>query len=139
MTNPSAEQVPTSTEAPGPKRERLPATRQSITHKFSIGGHEGYFTVGLFENGRPGELFIVIGKEGSTMGGLLNSIGILFSISLQYGVPLEALVHKFSHVRFEPSGWTSNKDIGEASSIVDYIVRWMAHQFLQPEEEASDE
>ncbi len=139
MTNPS-EQVPTSTEARSPRRERLPDTRKSITHKFNISGHEGYLTVGLFDDGRPGELFIIIGKEGSTMGGLLDSVGILTSVALQFGVPLEALVRKFSHVRFEPSGWTKNPEIREATSIVDYICRWLGHLFLEmPQDDNSDE
>ena len=118
-----------STDGAAPRRKRLPDTRQSITHKFRIDGHEGYFTVGLFEDGRPGELFIVVGKEGSTMGGLLDSVGILTSVALQYGVPLEALVRKFSHVRFEPSGWTNNAQIPYAKSVIDYIFRWMASKF----------
>jgi ribonucleoside-diphosphate reductase alpha chain len=112
------------------RRERLPDTRNSITHKFDISGHEGYIVVGLYQDGRPGELFLTMGKEGSTLGGLLDSIGILTSVSLQYGVPLEALVRKFSHCRFEPSGWTKNPDIREATSIVDYIFRWLGAKFL---------
>lgn len=91
--------------------------------------------MGLFEDGSPGELFITIGKEGSTMGGLMDSIGILISVSLQYGVPLEALVRKFSHVRFEPSGWTKHQEIGEASSIVDYIFRWLGFTFVETRED----
>ena len=117
-------------EPMGPRRERLPDTRKSITHKFDISGHEGYIIVGLYQDGRPGELFLTMGKEGSTLGGLLDSIGILTSVSLQYGVPLEALVRKFSHCRFEPSGWTKNPDIRQATSIVDYIFRWLGVTFL---------
>ena len=104
-----------------PVRRRLPDTRHSVTHKFNVGGHEGYITVGLFEDGAPGELFIVMAKEGSTIGGLMDVIGTETSLSLQYGVPLEALVKKFSHARFEPSGWTTNPDIPVAKSVVDYI------------------
>ena len=89
-----------------------------------------YIVVGLYEDGRPGELFLTMGKEGSTLGGLLDSIGVLTSVSLQYGVPLEALVRKFSHCRFEPSGWTKNPDIRQATSIVDYIFRWLGTRFL---------
>ncbi len=114
----------------GPMRRRLPQTRQSITHKFNVGGHEGYVTVGLFEDGLPGELFITMAKEGSTIGGLMDVIGTETSMALQYGVPLQALVDKFSHMRFEPSGWTGNPDIPHAKSVVDYIFRWMAMQFL---------
>jgi len=115
--------------APRPARRRLPATRQSLTHKFSVGGHEGYITVGLFEDGAPGELFITMAKEGSTIGGLMDTIGTLTSMSLQYGVPLEALTSKFSHMRFEPSGWTGNPEIPNAKSVVDYIFRWLGIHF----------
>jgi len=114
----------------GPMRRRLPETRQSITHKFNVGGHEGYVTVGTFEDGMPGELFITMAKEGSTIGGLMDVIGTETSMALQYGVPMQALVDKFSHMRFEPSGWTGNPDIPHAKSIVDYIFRWMGIQFL---------
>jgi len=112
-----------------PARRRLPATRQSLTHKFSVGGHEGYITVGLFEDATPGELFITMAKEGSTIGGLMDTIGTLTSMSLQYGVPLEALTSKFSHMRFEPSGWTGNQEIPNAKSVVDYIFRWLGIRF----------
>ena len=101
-------------------------TRTAITHKFDIAGHEGYLTVGLFENSQPGELFITMAKEGSTIGGLMDGIGTLTSLALQYGVPLEALVRKFAHVRFEPSGFTKNPEIRNAASITDYVFRWMA-------------
>ena len=117
-------------EAGQPLRRRLPETRQAVTHKFDIAGHEGYLTVGLFEDHQPGELFITMAKEGSTIGGLMDSIGTLTSLSLQYGVPLEALVKKFAHQRFEPSGFTKNPDIRNASSIIDYVFRWMAVQFI---------
>jgi ribonucleoside-diphosphate reductase alpha chain len=110
-------------------RRRLTDTRKSITHKFDIAGHEGYLTVGLFENDQPGELFITMAKEGSTIGGLMDGIGTLTSLALQYGVPLEALVRKFAHVRFEPSGFTKNPEIRNAASITDYVFRWMAFQF----------
>jgi len=117
-------------EAGKPLRRRLPDTRTAITHKFDIAGHEGYLTVGLFEDGAPGELFITMAKEGSTIGGLMDSIGTLTSLAWQYGVPLEALVKKFAHQRFEPSGFTKNPDIRNASSITDYVFRWMALQFI---------
>jgi ribonucleoside-diphosphate reductase alpha chain len=103
----------------------MPVTRQALTHKFDIAGHEGYLTVGFFEDGQVGELFIQMAKEGSTIGGLMDSIGILTSMAIQYGVPLEDLVKKFEHQRFEPSGWTKNKDIKQASSVIDYIFRWL--------------
>jgi ribonucleoside-diphosphate reductase alpha chain len=113
-----------------PLRRRLPDTRTAVTHKFEIAGHEGYLTVGLFENGQPGELFITMAKEGSTIGGLMDSIGTLTSLALQYGVPLDALIKKFAHQRFEPSGFTRNPDIRNASSIIDYVFRWLGHQFV---------
>jgi ribonucleoside-diphosphate reductase alpha chain len=113
-----------------PLRRRLSDTRQAMTHKFDIAGHEGYLTVGLFDDGTPGELFITMAKEGSTIGGLMDSIATLTSMSFQYGVPLEALVRKFSHQRFEPSGFTKNPEIRNASSITDYVFRWLAFQFL---------
>lgn len=113
-----------------PARRRLPETRQSLTHKFSIAGHEGYITVGLFEDGSPGELFVTMSKEGSTIGGLMDCIGTQTSMGLQYGVPLEVFVNKFTHVRFEPSGWTENKRVPHAKSIVDYIFRWLGETFM---------
>jgi len=119
-----------------PLRRRLPETRTAVTHKFDIAGHEGYLTVGLFENGQPGELFITMAKEGSTIGGLMDGIGTLTSIALQYGVPMETLVRKFSHQRFEPSGFTKNPEIRSASSITDYVFRWMAVQFIPGYREA---
>jgi ribonucleoside-diphosphate reductase alpha chain len=120
-----------------PRRERLPDTRQSITHKFNVGGHEGYINVGQFPDGRPGELFITMAKEGSTVGGMMDAFGTSVSIALQYGVPLEALVNKFSHMRFEPMGHTTNPDIRIAKSVVDYIFRWMGMQYLAGFREAS--
>ena len=113
-----------------PLRRRLPETRSAITHKFDIAGHEGYLTIGLFEDGHPGEVFITMAKEGSTIGGLMDSVAALTSISLQYGVPLEALVRKFTHQRFEPSGFTKNPQIRHAKSIIDYVFRWMGIQFI---------
>jgi ribonucleoside-diphosphate reductase alpha chain len=124
-------------EAGQPLRRRLPETRTDITHKFYIAGHEGYLTVGLFENGQPGELFITMAKEGSTIGGLMDGIGTLTSLALQYGVPLDALVKKFAHQRFEPSGFTKNPEIRNASSIIDYVFRWMAIQFIPGYREAN--
>jgi ribonucleoside-diphosphate reductase alpha chain len=125
-----------ASEAGKPLRRRLPDTRTALTHKFDIAGHEGYLTVGLFEDGRPGELFITMAKEGSTIGGLMDGIGTLTSLAWQYGVPLEALVRKFAHQRFEPSGFTKNADIRNASSITDYVFRWMALQFVPGYREA---
>src|SRR5207248_10718660 len=118
-------------------RRRLPGTRTAITHKFDIAGHEGYLTVGLFEDSHPGELFITMAKEGSTIGGLMDCIGTLTSMALQYGVPLEALVRKFAHQRFEPSGYTKNPEIRNASAIIDYVFRWMALQVIPVYLEAS--
>jgi len=113
-----------------PFRHRLPDTRQSITHKFSVAGHEGYLTVGLYEDGQPGEVFITMAKEGSTVGGLMDVIGTCTSMSLQYGVPLITLVDKFRHARFEPSGMTSNRDIPFAKSLIDYIFCWLGCRFI---------
>ncbi len=116
-----------------PVRRKLPDERQALTHKFDIAGHEGYITVGLFEDGQPGEIFLVMAKEGSTISGFADAFAQAISYALQYGVPLQALVDKFSHVRFEPSGMTKNPDVRFAKSIVDYIFRWMASKFLSPE------
>jgi ribonucleoside-diphosphate reductase alpha chain len=113
-----------------PVRRKLPDERQAITHKFSIAGHEGYITVGMYEDGKPGEVFLVMAKEGSTVSGLMDGFATSLSLALQYGVPLEALVDKFSHTRYEPSGFTKNPDIGYAKSITDYIARWLAVKFL---------
>ena len=123
--------------APAPRRERLPDTRRSVTHKFSVGGHEGYITVGLYDDGRPGELFITMAKEGSTIGGLMDAFGTAVSMSLQYGVPLEVYVKKFSHTRFEPWGYTKNPDIPVAKSLVDYLFRWMGTEFIPGYREAN--
>ena len=115
----------------GPKRRRMPRERQSITHKFSIGGHEGYITAGMYEDGTIGEIFLTdIGKEGSTLRGMMNSFATAISLSLQYGVPLETLVRKFSYMRFEPEGMTSNPEIPFSKSMPDYIMRWLASRFL---------
>ena len=122
--------TPESAVVVAPPRRHLPATRHSITHKFSVGGHEGYITVGLFEDGTPGELFVTMAKEGSTIGGLMDCLGTLTSMCLQYRVPLDILVKKFSHTRFEPAGWTQNPDIPNAKSVVDYIYRWAGCQFI---------
>ncbi len=116
-----------------PHRHRLPDERQSITHKFDIAGHEGYITVGLYEDGQPGELFLTMAKEGSTISGFADAFAQAISYALQYGVPLQDLVDKFSHVRFEPAGMTKNPDVRFAKSIVDYIFRWMAAKFLSQE------
>ncbi len=125
-----AEVATLEAESGKPLRRRLPDTRTAVTHKFDIAGHEGYLTVGLFDDGTPGELFITMAKEGSTIGGLMDSIGTLTSLAWQYGVPLEALAKKFAHQRFEPSGFTKNPEIRNASSITDYVFRWMALQFV---------
>jgi ribonucleoside-diphosphate reductase alpha chain len=125
----------TKTEA-RPLRRKLPDERQSITHKFSIAGHEGYVTVGMYEEGSPGEIFIVMSKEGSVVSGLMDSFATAISLALQYGVPLRVLVNKFSHTRFEPSGWTNNKEIPIAKSVMDYIFRWLAIKFM-PQEDAA--
>lgn len=117
-----------------PIRKRLADTRPSLTHKFSVGGHEGYITVGLYEDGSPGEVFLRMSKEGTVVSGLMDSIAVLTSIALQYGVPLESLVNKFSHVQFEPSGFTSNSDIPMAKSIIDYVFRWLGKRFLSQEQ-----
>ncbi|MBP90788.1 MAG: ribonucleoside-diphosphate reductase, adenosylcobalamin-dependent [Planctomycetaceae bacterium] len=120
-----------------PRRERLPDTRHSLTHKFNVAGHEGYITVGLYEDGRPGEVFITQAKEGSTIGGIMDAFGTAVSMSLQYGVPLEVLVNKFSHTRFDPMGHTTNPDIRIAKSVVDYIFRWLGITFLPGYREAN--
>lgn len=122
-----------------PIRRRLPDEREAITHKFSIAGHEGYLTVGKFEDGTPGELFIVMSKEGSTVSGLMDSFATAVSLALQYGVPLKVLVDKFSYSRYEPSGFTGNAQIRMAKSITDYIFRWLALKFLPEDDQKSAE
>src|SRR5262249_50989578 len=113
-----------------PFRRKLPDERRSITHKFDIAGHEGYITVGMYDDGQPGEIFITMSKEGSTISGLMDSFATAISMALQYGVPLKVLVDKFSHMRFEPSGFTKNPDVPFAKSIMDYIFRWLATKFF---------
>jgi ribonucleoside-diphosphate reductase alpha chain len=120
-----------------PRRERLPHTRKSLTHKFDIQGHEGYINVGFYPDGRPGELFITMAKEGSTIGGLMDVLGTAISIGLQYGVPLEVFVNKFAHSRFEPAGFTKNPDIPIAKSVADYIFRWLGMEFIPGYREAN--
>jgi ribonucleoside-diphosphate reductase alpha chain len=124
-------------EAAKPHRRRLPAERTAITHKFEISGHEGYITVGLYPDGQPGEIFLKMAKEGSTVSGLMDTFATAISLSLQYGVPLRDLVNKFAHVRFEPSGFTGNQEIPIAKSIVDYIFRWLGSRFLPADEKAN--
>ena len=111
-------------------RQRLPDERQSITHKFSVAGHDGYLTVGMYDNGEPGEIFVVMAKQGSVVSGLMDTVATSISLALQYGVPLKVLVDKFSHSRFEPAGFTNNPQIPIAKSIVDYIFRWLGQKFL---------
>jgi ribonucleoside-diphosphate reductase alpha chain len=118
-----------------PVRRKLPSVRNAITHKFSIGGHEGYITVGMYDDGQPGEIFLVMAKEGSAISGLMDSFATAISLALQYGVPLRVLIDKFSHVRFEPSGHTGNPAVPFAKSIVDYIFRWLASKFLPIDEQ----
>ena len=124
-------------QADQPVRHRMPDTRSSMTHRFEIAGHEGYITVGLYEDGQPGELFITMSKEGSTIGGLMDTVGTLTSIALQYGVPLESLVKKFAYQRFEPSGFTKSPHIRHATSITDYVFRWLACEFIEGYKEAT--
>jgi ribonucleoside-diphosphate reductase alpha chain len=121
-----------------PLRRHLPAERAAITHKFAVGGHEGYITVGLFEDGTPGELFVTMSKEGSTISGLMDTIATSISLALQYGVPLRVLVNRFSHMRFEPSGFTGNPNIPIAKSIVDYIFRWLGQKFIKEDDQLVD-
>jgi ribonucleoside-diphosphate reductase alpha chain len=121
-----------------PIRHKLPDEREARTHKFSIAGHEGYLTVGLYDDGQPGEIFLRMAKEGSTVSGLMDTIATMTSIALQYGVPLKALVDKFSHTRFEPSGFTNNREIPIAKSVMDYVFRFLGNRFLQ-EPEVADE
>jgi ribonucleoside-diphosphate reductase alpha chain len=124
-------------QAAKPVRHRMPETRVSLTHKFDIAGHEGYLTVGLYEHGQPGEIFIQMSKEGSTIGGLMDTVATLTSMALQYGVPLESLLKKFAFQRFEPSGFTKNPDIRNATSITDYVFRWLGCQFIKGYKEAT--
>ena len=116
-----------------PERRRLPDERRAVTHHFSVGGQEGYVTVGLYEDGRPGELFIKMAKEGSTVSGLMDGFATAVSLALQYGVELQVLCDKFSHMRFEPSGWSGNASIGYSTSVMDYLFRWLRMRFLVKE------
>ncbi len=116
--------------APSPSATSCPTSGRAITHKFAVAQHEGYLTVGLYDNGQPGEIFITMAKEGSTVSGLMDSFATAVSLALQYGVPLKVLCDKFSHTRFEPSGWTNNPEIRYAKSVMDYIFRWLAFKFL---------
>ena len=124
-------------EVTKPYRRRLPAERTAITHKFEITGHEGYITVGLYDDGQPGEIFLKMAKEGSTVSGLMDTLATTVSLALQYGVPLRDLVNKFAHVRFEPGGFTGNQEIPIAKSIVDYVFRWVGSRFLASDDKAS--
>ncbi len=133
----SAADTTTTVEPGAPTRRRLPDERNSVTHKFTIAGHKGYITVGMYEDGSPGEVFITMAKEGSTISGLMDSFASMTSFALQYGVPLKFLVQKCTNARFEPSGYTGNAEIPYAKSITDYIFRWMAHRFQTPQERAS--
>ena len=120
-------------ELPMPQRKRLPRERDSLTHKFSVAGHEGYITAGRYEDGELGEIFLTdIGKDGSTLRGMMNAFATAISIGLQYGVPLETFVKKFSYMRFDPEGMTTNPEIPFAKSLPDYIMRWLASRFLDP-------
>lgn len=125
---------PVDTGSSAVMRRRLPDERRSLTHHFSVGGQEGYVTVGLYEDGVPGEVFIRMSKEGSTVSGLMDSFATAVSLALQYGVPLQVLCGKFSHTRFEPSGWSGNPKIGYAKSIMDYLFRWIELRFLKGEQ-----
>ena len=125
----SSPHAPTTTDTHPVFRRRLPATRTSITHKFTVGGHEGYLTVGLFDDGSPGELFIKMAKEGSTMSGMVQAFCRALSLALQFGLTLEEAVARFRGMRFEPMGPTSNPDIPEAMSIVDYVARYLEIEF----------
>jgi ribonucleoside-diphosphate reductase alpha chain len=122
--------APDLSAPPNATRHRLPDERASLTHKFKIGGHEGYITVGLYPNGQPGEIFIRMSKEGSTISGLMDTFAMVFSMALQHGVPLKTITDKLAHTRFEPSGWTGTEEIGYAKSIMDYLGRWMQNRFL---------
>ena len=128
--------VEVKSQKPQPVRRRLPDDRPAITHKFSIAGHEGYITVGMYEDGTPGEVFLLMAKEGSTISGLMDAFALAISYALQYGVPLKVLVDKFSHMRFEPAGFTANREIPIAKSIMDYLFRWLASKFLDTEDQA---
>ena len=125
--------MPESEPSPAIRRH-LPDERRALTHHFSIAGQEGYLTVGVYEDGLPGEIFITMAKQGSTISGLMDSFATAVSLALQYGVPLEVLCSKFTHTRFEPSGWSGNPKIGYAKSIIDYIFRWLELKFITGEQ-----
>nr|MBA3428337.1 vitamin B12-dependent ribonucleotide reductase [Actinomycetota bacterium] len=127
--------LPPVAPGPQPKRRRLPDDRVEVGRKFKVGEYEGYIHVGLFDDGTPGDIFVDIAKEGTTLAGLMNSFMISVSLGLQYGVPLEVYVSKFSHMRFEPSGMTNDADIRVAKSLVDYIFRWMGKKFLTTDQQ----
>jgi ribonucleoside-diphosphate reductase alpha chain len=136
-----AEAEPAKEEAApeaGPQRRRLPDVRSAVTHKFSIAGHDGYLTVGQYEDGQPGEMFLKMAKEGSTISGLMDSVALVTSMALQHGVPLKTLVDKLSHKRFEPAGFTQNSEIPLAKSVMDYVFRWMGLQYLKEETPIQD-
>ena len=135
-TRKEPEPIDESAAPPVANRHRLPDERFSITHKFKVASHEGYLTVGLYKDGMPGEIFITMAKEGSTVSGLMDSFACAVSIGLQHGVPLKLLCEKFAHTRFEPSGWSGNPDIGYAKSIMDYIFRWLQLRFLTGQQQA---
>src|SRR5262245_20396510 len=121
-------EVPPLAPSASPARRRLPDTRPSLTHKFEVQELQGYITVGFYDDGTPGEIFVKIAKHGSTISGLVDTIAVLTSLALQYGVPVETLARKFAYTRFEPSGWTTNPDLRRVNSIVDYLFRWLGTQ-----------
>jgi len=129
--------VPAMPDPTLPVRRRLPDTRNAVTHKFSIAGHEGYIIVGMFDDGQPGELFVHVQKAGSMLGGLMDTVGILTSMALQYNVPIADIVRKLAYVRFEPSGLTDNPDIRFATSVTDYVFRWIATTWIPGFKEAT--
>ena len=134
---PMVKVMPVADQVAAPRRRRLPDERRAINHKFVVGGHKGYITVGLYDDGTPGEMFITMAKEGSVISGLMDAFATSVSIGLQYGVPLQVLVNKFVHMRFEPSGFTNNPNIRIAKSIIDYIFRWMSMKFLSSEDQVA--
>ena len=134
LTRPSGAAVPVQQELFGRRqREKMPTERASVTHKFSVGGHEGYLTVGMYEDGRPGEIFIKMSKEGSTLSGVMDGLALTISLGLQYGVPLKVFVDKLVNTRFEPSGISANPNIRFVSSVLDYIARWLGGRFISSE------
>ena len=133
QTPPRAEALEPGGESAYAQRRKLPDERKSITHKFSVGGHEGYIVVGMYTEGAPGEIFIKMAKEGSTLSGFMDGLALSISIGLQYGVPLKALVDKLTNTRFEPSGFTENPSIRYVTSVLDYVARWLGGKFLSPE------